>query len=134
MDRINQAMQGTNDPEQMMRDVLDAMLSIFDSDRAFLLYPCDPDAPSFEAAMERTRPEYPGGKGVIPTTPDAAKHFQLYLASSGAVTLGPGCDYPLIGEFAETSCPLPSWRKSHFRSVPTNLATEALIHQPYLLR
>ena len=104
MDRINRAMQGTKDLEQMMNDVLDAMLSIFDSDRAYLFYPCDPDAPSFEIAMERTRPEYPRRRGVIPTAPDNAKHFRLYLASSGAVTLGPRCDYPLeISRFGEKS-------------------------------
>jgi PAS domain S-box-containing protein len=104
MDRINRAMQGTNDLEEMMIDVLDAMLSIFDSERAFLLYPCDPDAPSFEIAMERTRPEYPARRSAISTAPDNAKHFQLYLASSGAVTLGPGCDYPLeTSRFGEKS-------------------------------
>ena len=104
MDRINRAMQGTNDLEDMMIDVLDAMLSIFDSDRAFLLYPCDPDAPSFEIAMERTRPEYPARRSAISTAPDNAKHFQLYLGSSGAVTLGPGCDYPLeTSRFGEKS-------------------------------
>lgn len=104
MDRINRAMQGTKDLEQMMNDVLDAMLSIFDSDRAFLVYPCDPDAASFEVVTERTRPEYPVRRRVISTAPDNAKHFQLYLASSGAVTLGPGCDYPLeISRFGEKS-------------------------------
>ena len=104
MDRINRAMQGTNDLEQMVNDVLDAMLSIFDSDRAYLLYPCDPDAPSFEIAMERTRPEYPVRRDVIPTALDIAKHFRLYLASTGAVTLGPGCDYPLeTSRFGEKS-------------------------------
>ncbi len=104
MDRINRAMQGTNDLEEMMIDILDAMLSIFDSDRAFLLYPCDPDAPSFEIAMERTRPEYPVRRGVISTALDIAKHFRLYLASTGAVTLGPGCDYPLeTSRFGEKS-------------------------------
>src|SRR5208337_2681301 len=65
MDRINQAMQGTNDIEQVMSDVLDTMLSIFECDRAFLVYPCDPDAPSFEAAMERTRPGYPARRGMV---------------------------------------------------------------------
>ena len=104
MDRINRAMQGTNDLEQMTSDVLDAMLSIFDCDRAFLVHPCDPDAPSFEAVIERTRPEYPGRRGANSTAPDNAKHFQLYLASSGAVTLGPGGDYPLeISRFGEKS-------------------------------
>ena len=58
MDRINRAMQGTNDLEQMMGDVLDAVLEIFAADRAWLLYPCDPDAPSWRPVMERTRPEF----------------------------------------------------------------------------
>ena len=43
MDRINRAMQGTNDLEQMMNNSIDAMLSVFDSDRVFLYYPCDPE-------------------------------------------------------------------------------------------
>jgi PAS domain S-box-containing protein len=104
MYRINRAMQGTNDLEQVMRDVLDAMLSIFDSDRAFLAYPCDPETPSFEAAMERTQTGYPARTGVIPTASDTAKHFQLYLASSGAITLGQGGDYPLeTARFGEKS-------------------------------
>ncbi len=101
MDRINRAMQGTNDLEQVTRDVIDAMLSIFDSERAFLYYPCDPDAPSFEAVMQRTRLEYPGATGVNPMTPDTAKGFQIMLAARGVVTFGPGCDHPLIGDFAK---------------------------------
>ena len=47
MDRINRAMQGTNDLERMMSDVLDAVLERLACDRAWLLYPCDPDAPSW---------------------------------------------------------------------------------------
>ncbi|HTY23623.1 MAG TPA: PAS domain S-box protein, partial [Desulfomonilaceae bacterium] len=93
MDRINRAMQGTNDLEQMMSDVLDVMLSIFECDRVHLLYPCDPDAPLFEAVMERTQPEYPGERGVIPMSPDAAKNFQLTRSSSGAVAFGPEGDF-----------------------------------------
>jgi len=101
MDRVNRAIGGTNDLEQMTGDVINAMLSIFASDRAFLYYPCDPDAPSFEVFMERTRPEYPGARGVIPMTPETARGFQIVRASSSVVTFGPGCDYPLIGDFAQ---------------------------------
>ena len=100
MDRVNRAIGGTNDLEQMTGEVINAMLSIFASDRAFLYYPCDPDAPSFEVFMERTRPEYPGARGVIPMTPETARGFQIMRASRGVVTFGPGCDYPLIGDFA----------------------------------
>jgi PAS domain S-box-containing protein len=101
MDRINRAMQGTNDLEQGAGDVIEAMLAIFDSERAFLYYPCDPNAPSFEVVMARTRPEYAVERGVIPMTPDTARGFQTVLASSGVVTFGPGCDHPLVGDFAK---------------------------------
>jgi len=57
---VNRAIQGTNDLDKMMRDVLDAVLSIFDCDRAWLLYPCDPETLTFRIPMERTKPEYPG--------------------------------------------------------------------------
>jgi hypothetical protein len=52
MDRINRVMQATNDREQMMSDVLDAMLAIFNCDRASLVYPCDPEAASWQVPME----------------------------------------------------------------------------------
>jgi len=58
LDRVNRAIQATNDLEQMMSDVLDAALSIFDCDRAWLMHPCDPEAVSHEVKMQRTRPEF----------------------------------------------------------------------------
>jgi PAS domain S-box-containing protein len=101
MDRINRAMQGTNELEQMTGEAIDAMRSIFASDRAFLYYPCDPDASSFEAVMVRSRPEYAVARGVISMTPDTARGFQIVRASSGVVTFGPECDYPLVGDFTK---------------------------------
>ena len=54
MDRINRAMQGTQDLEQMMGDVLDAVLAIFACDRApSALYSGDPEATSFSVAARR---------------------------------------------------------------------------------
>ncbi|HVN23487.1 MAG TPA: PAS domain S-box protein, partial [Syntrophorhabdales bacterium] len=97
MDRINRALQGTNDLEQVMRDVLDIMLSIFECDRILLVYPCDPDAPSFEAVIERSRPDYQT-LGVVSMNQDLAKHFRAIGSSSGPVTFGPAGDYPLEGE------------------------------------
>jgi two-component system cell cycle sensor histidine kinase/response regulator CckA len=60
LDKVNRAMQGTSDLEQMMRDALDAVLSVFGCDRAFLAVPCDPAMPEFRISMERTSPAYPG--------------------------------------------------------------------------
>ncbi len=76
MDRVNRAIQGTNDLEQMMSDVLDAVLAIFECDRSWLVYPCDPEAPSHRVKMQRTRPEFPGlfGVGVdVPMDPETAE-------------------------------------------------------------
>jgi PAS domain S-box-containing protein len=105
IDSVNRAIQGTNDLEQMMRDVLDAVLSIFNCDRAWLIYPCDPKAASWQVPMERTRPEFPGAFALgtdLPMDADAAKVFQTARASSRAVRLGPGSEHPVPAQLAGT--------------------------------
>ncbi|EKD33577.1 MAG: hypothetical protein ACD_75C02649G0004 [uncultured bacterium] len=104
MDRVNRVLQGTNDLEQMMNDVLDAILAIFDCDRAWLVYPADPDAASFSVPMECTRPEFPGGgslKVEVPMDPDSAAVIRTVRASSGPVRFGPESVHPLPTEIAK---------------------------------
>ena len=125
MDKVNRAIQGTNDLEQMTRDVLDAVLSIFGCDRAWLVYPCDPDAPSCRAVMERTRPEYPGvfALGIdLPMDTEVVDVFKAAIASSGAVQFGP-----------EAECPVPADLAEHFsiRSFIT-IAIHPKVDKPYL--
>jgi PAS domain S-box-containing protein len=104
MDRINRAMQGTNDLEQMMSDVLDAVLSVFECDRSWLVYPCDPEALSQGVKMQRTRPEFPGlfSVGVdVPIDPETADVLRTVRASSGPVRFGPGSHHPLPAKLAK---------------------------------
>lgn len=92
MDQINRAIQGTNDLEQMMRDVLDTLLDIFECDRAWLVYPCDPETVTWQTPMERTRPEYPGVLPVaveLPLDPVGAAVFQILRNNPGPVTFEP---------------------------------------------
>ena len=110
MDRINRAMQGTNDLDRMMGDVLDAVLDVFAADRAWLLYPCDPDAPSWRPVMERTRPEFPGAAARgrdLPMTADSAEVARAALGSSAALPAGPGHERQvkpqIAGEFGVQS-------------------------------
>ncbi|MDA8429742.1 MAG: PAS domain S-box protein [Geobacteraceae bacterium] len=106
MDRVNHAIQGANDLEQLMRDVLDAALVIFDCDRAWLLYPCDPEAASWSVPMERTKPEYPGANVqglVIPMDPEVQRVFRIQRATDGPVSFGAGSEYPL-----------PEWIREQF--------------------
>ena len=104
IDRIDRVMQTTNDLEQMMSDVLDAALSIFDCDRAWLMHPCDPEAVSHEVKMQRTRPEFPSLLGVgdeVPTDPETADMFRTVRASSGPAQFGPHAAHPLSSELAQ---------------------------------
>jgi PAS domain S-box-containing protein len=103
-DRVNRAIQGTNDLEHMMSDVLDVVLSVLDCDRAFLKYPCDPESASWTVPMERTKPEYPGvlALGVeMPMDADVACTLQALLDSEGPVKSGPGTDHPIPTHMAE---------------------------------
>jgi PAS domain S-box-containing protein len=103
LDRINRAIQGTNDLEQMMSDVLDEVLSIFNCDRAWLVYPCDPEAPSWGVPMEHTRPEFPGAFALgrhVPMDPEVAGLFQAVRECSGPLRFGPGSEHPLPAEAA----------------------------------
>jgi signal transduction histidine kinase/PAS domain-containing protein len=104
MDAIDRAIQGTSDLEQMMGDVLDAVLVIFKSDRAWLLYPCDPEADSLRVSAEHTRPEYVGALGAgadIPNEPEVADVSRRLLASDGPVRFDPESDCALPSELAE---------------------------------
>jgi PAS domain S-box-containing protein len=104
MDAIDRAIQGTSDLEQMMGDVLDVVLVTFRCDRAWLVYPCDPEADSHRVRIERTRPEYIGAFGVgvdIPNGPGAASISRSVLASSGPVRFDPESDFVLPSQPAE---------------------------------
>jgi len=98
LDRIDRAIQGTNDIDTMMHDVLDVVLEIFDCDRAFLLYPCDPAAVGFRVLMERTNPEFPGALALgesFPRDDEIAEKLRILLEADSPVTFGPGGDHPL---------------------------------------
>jgi len=72
----------------MLSGVLQEMLSIFDCDRAWLLYPCDPAAPSWHVPMEHTRPEWPGALAMnldIPMDSETAAVFEYALNAKTAV-------------------------------------------------
>jgi PAS domain S-box-containing protein len=92
MDRVNRAIQESNNLEQMMSNVLNEVLSIFDCDRASLVYPCDPEAQSWTAQMERFRPPYEGVMALgllrVPMNADVAFCHRLLRSSDGPVPFG----------------------------------------------
>jgi PAS domain S-box-containing protein len=84
--------------------VLDAALSIFASDRAWLVYPCDPQAPSWHAAMERTRPNWPGAFALgtdLPMDAEVANVLQAATASGSAVQFHSDSERPVPAQLAQ---------------------------------
>jgi PAS domain S-box-containing protein len=125
MEKVNLAIQGTNDLEQMTSDALNAVLSIFACDRAWLVYPCDPEAPSWRAVMEHTQPDYPGvlALGIdMPIDAEVANVFQTARASSGVVQFG-----------SEANCPVPAQLAERF-SIQSFIAMAVYpkVEKPYL--
>jgi signal transduction histidine kinase len=80
----------------MTNDVLDVALETFHCDRAWLVYPCDPDVESHRT--ERARPEYvdifSAGRQ-LPNQPELAEVFRHVLESSRPVRFDPESEHPL---------------------------------------
>ncbi len=104
MDQINRAIQGTNDVDRMMSDVLDTVLSVFNCDRAWLVYPCDPETSSWRVPMEHVRPEFPGVFALgldFPVDSEIVNVFHTVRSSSEPVRFGPASTHPLPQEPAK---------------------------------
>jgi PAS domain S-box-containing protein len=98
MDKVNRAMQGVNDLEQLMSAVLETVLTVLDCDRAWLLYPCKPEASSWSIAMERTRPEFSGLYALtydVSMSPEVAELLRIVSDSSEPVRFGPDEEHPV---------------------------------------
>ncbi len=104
MDRVNQAVLHADDLDQLMGDVLDIVLDSLECDRAFLAYPCDPEAASWRVPMERNSPDYPYAHSQdleLPMDDDVARTIRKLLASDNPVMFGPEMDHPVPEDSAK---------------------------------
>jgi signal transduction histidine kinase len=111
LDRIDRAIQGTSGLDHMMGAVLDVVLATFRCDRAWLAYPCDPEAfqpgapgGADRRLLARTRPEYGGNSAdgaSIPGTQEIADVCGAALAAGGPVRFGPESEHALPAELEE---------------------------------
>jgi PAS domain-containing protein len=98
MDRITRAIQGADDLEQMTSYVLDAVLPILEVDRAWLVYPCDPESQTWRTVMERTRPELSDSLLLgsdFSMDAEIAHVHRILRSSETAVRFGSGADIPI---------------------------------------
>jgi len=105
MDRINHAMQGTSDLEQMLGDVLDTVLAIFECDRALIgVHFGQPEATTSTFLAIRERREFAGRvvPGVEYPVDDALRVIpRVTRAANGPVQLTPESDTPLPASIVE---------------------------------
>ena len=120
MDRVNQAIQETTDLDAMLGRVLELALALFGCDRAWLIYPCDPEAPTLERAdracparicrrrRRRARRRSADDRGM-------RDMCATLLTAPGPVAFAPDAEQP-IGESAR--CVSASSRGLRWRSNP----------------
>jgi signal transduction histidine kinase len=104
MDDVHEIMSGHDDIETMLEALLSRMLDVLGCDRAWLLYPCDPDAPTWSVPMEQTREEWPGAFALnlhIPMDPGLRYVFEAALAANGPVTLDAESEIQVPTEVSE---------------------------------
>jgi PAS domain S-box-containing protein len=98
LEQIERAIRQATDLQRMQSDILDVLLAVFQCDRAWLLHPCDPAAPSWRIPMERSRAEYPGAAREADDTfmaADVAELLRAALATNYPVVFGASAPMPL---------------------------------------
>lgn len=93
IEKIALVIKVEKDVEKLLWNVCGKVLEIFKCDRAWLLFPCDPDAPTWQVPIERAVPEFPGACSqnmTVDMTPDVAEIFQTALDSDMPIVYGPG--------------------------------------------
>jgi len=89
---LGKAINESQNMAQMMDSAMKVTLSVFNCDRAWLLYPGDPNAPSWRVPMEMTTPQYPGAYILntdIPMEPAISETIKDTLSATGPIAFGP---------------------------------------------
>jgi len=93
---LGQAINETQNMAQMMNNAMQVTLARFHCDRAWLLYPCDPNASSWQVPIEVTKPEYPGANILntdIPMEPTVSENMRDSLSTNGPIAFGPSYEH-----------------------------------------
>lgn len=99
LDRVTRVFAQATDVEELIRQTLGIVLEIFACDRAWLLFPCDPDAGSWRIVYEATRPERPGALAMnvdFPMDRSIAALFREALKTPDPVTYGVHRPHPWV--------------------------------------
>jgi two-component system repressor protein LuxO len=95
---LGKATNEADNVNQMMDNAMKVTLSVFNCDRAWLLYPCDPNAPSWWVPIEQTTPEYLGINLLntdMPMEPAVSEVMREALSATGPMAFGPQYEHQI---------------------------------------
>ncbi len=102
-DRINKIIINANDIRQMFNQILDTMIDVFDCDRAWILFPCNPDASFYDMTFMRAKPEWFLETNYrVEITPETRCLMAQVLASEDPVVSDPVTQRPIRTYIRET--------------------------------
>ena len=125
LDRISQALASAPDLKSMLECLVVEMRQVYAVDRACLLYPCDPEAPSWEVMVEDSDAAYSevlSENQEIPMSADFASIFRDAINNSG----------PVIYDFADDES-APEFVKRFNIQTQMVIALYPRIDKPWLL-
>ncbi|MFA5906381.1 MAG: PAS domain S-box protein, partial [Desulfobacula sp.] len=89
-DRINKIIINSEQLEKMLNDILDAMIDIFQCDRAWILFPCDPEAEYYSLPFMRCRPAWPLETGYsVKITKETSELLKEIIKSEDPIVYDP---------------------------------------------
>lgn len=92
LQKVSDAINAPDPADKVIDDAIHVVREIFSADRAWLLFPCDPDSDSWEVPVEATMPEYPGAMALkqrFPATDISRRIFRELLTSKSPVIYSP---------------------------------------------
>jgi len=91
---LGKATNETQNVADMMENAMKVTLSVFNCDRALLLYPADPNAPNCRVPIEVTKPEYLSTQNTeIPISPEISEAIRKTLSATGPIAFGPESEH-----------------------------------------
>jgi len=103
IEEIDAIINMQSDAHDILDQILKKLLKIFSCDRAWLLYPCNPNLSTFEVPYERTTPSFPGAGALdatVPMTDDMADYCSRALSNNGYPEIDPPSGQEISNDIA----------------------------------
>lgn len=126
MDNINHIIINTSPGKQMLNDILDAMLNIFQTDRAWLMYPGDPRSDVFQIKVESNRPQWPGYGASEENRPMGPAIRQYIIDALNT-------DLPIVDDITTRKGPVDAVAEQYHILSSIQMAIYPKIDQPWIL-